>query len=183
MRTSHSHPLRIAALPVPGAPGRIGITFCPGKRQRDAMTGAWDRDLDLDLDAVRAWGADAVVTLVEDHELRALRVEGLGEGVRARGMTWFHLPIRDYHTPGPAFEEAWSEAGPQLGAMLREGRDVVVHCKGGLGRAGTIAGRLLVEAGCVPAAAVDAVRAARPGAIETEDQRRYVLALQAGERA
>ena len=183
MRTSQTHPLQIATVAVPGAPGRVGITFCPGKKQSDAMTGAWDRDLDVDLDAVRAWGAHALVTLIEDHELRDLQVTGLGDGVRERDMTWFHLPIRDYHTPEAVFEAAWSEAGPRLGAVLREGHDVVVHCKGGIGRAGTIAARLLVEAGCAPQAAVDAVRAARPGAIETEDQHLYVLSLRTGASA
>lgn len=96
-RTSATHPLQIAELPA-GA-GRVGVSFCPGKQQRDGWSGAWARDLGVDLDAIRAWGADAVVTLVEEHELAALKVEGMGEGVAARGMRWFHLPIRDVQTP------------------------------------------------------------------------------------
>jgi hypothetical protein len=32
------------------------------------MTGAWDRDLARDLDVIRAWGASAVVTLLEPSE-------------------------------------------------------------------------------------------------------------------
>jgi ADP-ribosyl-[dinitrogen reductase] hydrolase len=39
------------------------------------MTGAWDRDLD----AIRDWGAVAVVTLLEHEELRLLKVERIGE--------------------------------------------------------------------------------------------------------
>lgn len=62
MRTSVSHPLRIATI-VSGMPGigRVGLTFCPGKYDPHGMSGAWDRDLALDLDAIREWGAAAVV--------------------------------------------------------------------------------------------------------------------------
>jgi ADP-ribosyl-[dinitrogen reductase] hydrolase len=55
----------------------------------------------------------------------------------------------------------------------------VVHCKGGLGRAGTIAAKLFIELGHSPDDAVRRVRAARPGAIETPSQRDYVLAQRA----
>lgn len=51
----------------------------------------------------------------------------------------------------------------------------MVHCKGGLGRAGTIAARLLVELGTDPSDAISKVRGVRTGAIETSAQERYVL--------
>eukprot|EP00913_Durusdinium_trenchii_P034016 g31843.t1 len=55
------------------------------------------------------------------------------------------------------------------------GRRLVVHCRGGIGRAGTVASRLLVELGvATPEEALRRVRAARPGAVETWDQERCV---------
>jgi protein-tyrosine phosphatase len=54
--------------------------------------------------------------------------------------------------------------------MLRNGDDVVVHCKGGLGRAGMIAARLLVELGMDTEEAIQTVRHVRKGAIETPAQ-------------
>lgn len=53
-RTSDSHPLRIDAVTVPGSTGLVGLTFCPGKKQRAAMTGIWDRDIDKDLATIRS---------------------------------------------------------------------------------------------------------------------------------
>lgn len=47
---------------------------------------------------------------------------------------------------------------------------MLVHCKGGLGRAGMIAARLLVELGMPPDTAIRQVRLARRGAIETPAQ-------------
>jgi hypothetical protein len=63
-KTSLTHPLRIAVIAAGPEFGPVGITFCPGKYDRQAMSGEWDRDLALDLDAVRDWGAAAVVTLL-----------------------------------------------------------------------------------------------------------------------
>jgi protein-tyrosine phosphatase len=177
-RTSITHPLQIAAVGAGSGRGRIGVTFCPGKYDPHAQTGSWDRDLALDLDAIRKWGAAAVVTLVEDRELRLLRVPHLGEEVRRRGMAWYHLPIVDVSPPDEDFEHSWESAGEELRALLKRGADVVVHCRGGLGRAGTITARLLVELGMDPKTAIATVRSARPGAVETREQERFVLNLQ-----
>ena len=177
MRTSISHPLQIAVVTAGPEFGRIGITFCPGKYDPHAMSGAWDRDLALDLDAIRDWGAAAVVTLLEPKELTLLRVERLGEEVLRRNMLWFHLPIVDVSIPDERFEQEWDVAGEELRSILRRGSDVLVHCRGGLGRAGTIAARLLVELGMEPTKAIASVRAVRPGAIETSDQEKFVLGI------
>jgi ADP-ribosyl-[dinitrogen reductase] hydrolase len=175
MRTSISHPLQIAAVSGGSEFGRVGLTFCPGKYDPHAMSGGWDRELARDLDTIRDWGAAAVVTLLEPQELALLRVERLGEEVFRRHMSWFHLPITDVSTPDERFERAWGPAGEGLRSILRNGFDVLVHCRGGLGRAGTIAARLLVELGMVPATAIAKVREVRPGAIETRAQENFVL--------
>lgn len=176
MRTSRTHPLRIAEVqPFAGA-GKIGMTFCPGKKQPHAATGSWHRDLGLDLDAIGAWNAAAIVTLVEDHELIALQVPDIGHETRARHIDWLHLPIPDVSAPGSAFESRWAEVGESLRARLRDGFNVLVHCKGGLGRAGTISSRLMIELGVPPDQAVREVRRVRPGAIETAAQLAHVLA-------
>lgn len=178
LRTSHSHPLQIAEVPALPGMGAVGITFCPGKVQPGAMTGMWQRDLAIDLDAVRDWGAAALVTLVEAQELESLQVTGLGEAVRARHMIWYHIPIRDVSVPSAAFEQAWLKTGAELRSIIASGFKVLVHCKGGLGRAGMIAARLLVELGLDAQQTISAVRRVRPGAIETAAQAQHVLSLQ-----
>jgi ADP-ribosyl-[dinitrogen reductase] hydrolase len=54
---------------------------------------------------------------------------------------------------------------------------IVVRCRGGLGRAGTIAARLLVELGVEPREAIGRFRQARHGAVETERQEHYVMSI------
>lgn len=160
--------------------GRMGITFCPGKYDPNAMTGAWARDLAIDLAAIRQWGATALVTLIEDWELKKLRVERLGIEAQQIGLKWFHLPIVDGDVPNADFEREWQTTGPRLLDLLAADQDVVVHCKGGQGRAGTIAARLLVEMGIPAREAILRVRKARAGAIENTAQENYLLGLPRG---
>ena len=169
-RTSHTHPLQIAEVRASPSHGWIGITFCPGKCDLFAHTGAWERDLGIDLDAIAAWGAKLVLTLVEPAELKALKVPQLGHEIKRRGIEWRHLPIADFSVPTNAFEEQWVTQGREIREMLRNGDDVLVHCKGGLGRAGMITARLLAELGMDPEEAIHAVRCVRKGAIETPSQ-------------
>ena len=173
-RTSTTHPLQIASLDTPVG-GRIGMTFCPGKRDLKAMTGAWDRDLLVDLRAIAGWGATVLVTLMEAHELELLGVPDIGEKTESLGLTWYHLPIRDVSIPGYAFEVAWHTAGAALRQKLSDGEQIVIHCRGGLGRTGVIAARLLIELGETPDRALVRVRVARPGAVETREQQEFVV--------
>lgn len=175
-----STPLRIDPVSAGEGMGRIGITLCPGKNDPRGMTGAWKRDLTDDLDAIRDWGAGAVVTLVTQGEMERLKVQDLGEGVRGRGMEWWHLPIPDGHVPDEHFEARWVEAGAAIRSHLRSGRDVLVHCKGGLGRAGTMAARLMVELGTPTEDAINMVRKSRSWrAIENRKQEAHVRSCRA----
>lgn len=177
VRTSNSHPLPIAEVMAGDAGGRIGITFCPGKCGPSLYDYRWERDLAADLDVIEHWGARAIVTLIEAHELELLQVPDLGAQVVARGIAWHHLPIPDVQAPDERFATGWQRSGPALLDWLIAGQRVLVHCRGGFGRAGTVAAQLLVELGATPQDAIRRVRAARPGAIETAEQERYVLNL------
>jgi len=172
LRDSTSHPLRIDSLAVGN--GHLGLTLCPGKKGDSVFGAGWDRDLDVDLDVIKAWGAQAVVTLIEDTEFDLLSVTGLGDAAEARGMDWHHFPIPDLGAPTPRAMARWRELSPRLHRILEAGGRVLVHCRGGLGRAGIVAALLLIERGHPADEAITLVRAARPGAIETPAQERFV---------
>lgn len=169
--------LPIASISMVDGDGRLGVTFCPGKSDPMATDGLWSRDLPADLGSVRAWGAQALVTLLEEHEFDLLNVRRLGDTAEAAGLDWYHLPIPDMAAPGWQFERRWVYAGVRLRRMLRRGGKVVIHCRAGLGRAGTVAARLLAELGMPPAEAISQLRKARPGAIQTNEQERHVLGV------
>ncbi len=74
----------------------------------------------------------------------------------------------------PADMEATRRLVARMLAAVQRGEIVVVHCWGGLGRAGTIAACCLVARGVLPARAISLVRAARPGAVQSPEQERFV---------
>lgn len=174
LRNSQTSPLQIASVLLEANVGCLGLTICPGKK--DPSHG-WDRDLNTDVKVIQAWGASTVVTLIEDHEFRLLDVENLQSVVRAHGMDWVHLPIIDVDIPDSRFEGAWDLTGPVLHKRIDIGDRILIHCRGGLGRTGLVAGRILVERGLDPELAIRKVRDARPRAIETQKQEQYVLGL------
>jgi ADP-ribosyl-[dinitrogen reductase] hydrolase len=179
-KTSQSHPLQINVVVVGESGGIIGLTFCPGKKHTGLYAGAWNRDLQADLHAIQTFGATALVTLMESDELNKVGVPAplLGERARELGLEWHHLPIKDVYIPDDRFEHAWGESGLRLRNILAAGGKIVVHCLGGLGRTGTVAGRLLVEFGDTPETAIARIRAARPRSIETTAQEEYVRRCQ-----
>jgi protein-tyrosine phosphatase len=173
-RTSQSHPLRIAVVEDSPFQGLLGLTFAPGKKDLTSSPSPWLRNLTADLDVICAWDARVVVTLIEASEFDLLAVPTLGAEVRTRGLDWLHLPIRDVDVPDLAFEQVWPAHSAELRRRLGGGDNVLVHCRGGLGRAGMITARLLVEAGVEADLAIAAVRKVRPGAIETLAQEEWV---------
>ncbi len=173
-RTSLTDPLQIDAVIIPKMGGRIGMTICPGMKEQGTPERSWDRELDADLAAINAWGATALVSLIEDHEFEILGVTDLAHKVQLVGLEWHHLPIMNRDTSYEEFEAQWVISGRQLRQRLRQGEHIVLHCKNGLGRTGMIAARLLVELGELPEVAVRRVRSARPGAIETPQQKQHV---------
>jgi len=111
VKTSITHPLRIDEVKTPNSSGIIGMTLCPGKKIDSAMSGVWDRDLDIDLQAIQAWGARALVNLMEEHEYDLLRVPNYVEKVNSYPMEFYHLPIIDVHPPDNRFIDLWKSAG------------------------------------------------------------------------
>jgi protein-tyrosine phosphatase len=178
IRTSISHPLRVDSVSVGENGGLIGMTLCPGKQQMGALTGNWARDLSLDIDALKQWQASLVVSLIEDAEFDELGVATMPELLLQAGIEWLHMPIPDYHAPDSEFDLRWHIEGPKIQQILESGGHVVLHCKGGLGRAGTIAAKLLIERGYSSEQAIRAVRAARSSeAIQTLEQENYLQQL------
>jgi ADP-ribosyl-[dinitrogen reductase] hydrolase len=157
---------KIHSLKASSTGARIALCACPGPEP--SLTG--------DLEALREWGARGLVSLIEDSEFETLGVQSLPDRLAALGMRWWHLPIRDMETPDARFETRWEHAGAELKGLIAQGASIAVHCRGGLGRTGMIAARILVELGTEPAAAIAQVRKVRPGAIETRAQEAFVYA-------
>jgi protein-tyrosine phosphatase len=175
-RTSLTDPIYVGWCEHAAVPGRVGMTLAPGKWDPHPKFGpAWARDLGLDLQRLReVEHVDQLVSLVEEPELRLLRIEHLTRESAARGLPLVRFPIPDGGVPADLVAARALVA--QSAARLRAGERLVYHCRGGLGRAGTMAACTLMELGLTPDAALAEVRRARKGAIETSVQEAFIRA-------
>ena len=176
---SRADPLRVDWLEprffVDGLPGRVGMTFLPGKRGPSRLYPGrvFERDLRSDLADLQRLGVRRLVLLVEDHELERWGATEIVRAAHGFDLDVVRRPIRDGGVPKSAAE--MDEIVARIDEERRRGGDVAVACVGGVGRTGTVVACALVGQGLDAAAAIGRVRATRhPQAVETADQQRFV---------
>jgi len=130
-----------------------------------------------DLDHIASWAPAFLLTLALPEELFAAGAMTLGQDIQDRGSRWLHLPVRAGDTPDPAFTRSWPEASARMRRALIGGGRVLVHGRGGHGRSGMVALRLMIETGEVPDTALARLRAIRPGAVATRAQLDWARAV------
>ena len=91
-------------------------------------------------------GVRCVIDLTQANEglppyFAALRI---GAESRQTVVDFKSFPVADFSTPEPATMRRILDA---LYDAMRDGRTVYLHCRGGVGRTGTVVGCLLVESG------------------------------------
>jgi protein-tyrosine phosphatase len=118
-------------------------------------------------------GGDTVLSLLTPEEEQSLELTNEAGVVKARGMDFMLLPIPDRQVPGSETEV--SAALERLNAKLSSGRNVIVHCRQGVGRSGLVAACLLVTNGLDARTAVEKISAARGVPVpETREQRQWI---------
>lgn len=123
---------------------------------------------------LEAFDPELVISLTDANELTALGAATLPDRLARVGIAWYAFPIPDFGTPSPGAD--WLAISHATHAVLASGGNVLLHCHGGRGRSGMVALRLMIEAGEAPDAALARLRAARPGAVETEAQQDWARA-------
>ena len=145
----------------------IYVSMSPGKKDK-----LWNRDTKLDINKIKQNNIQVVICLLEDRELIGLNLQHYPQQVLDQGLLFYHLPIPDGSYP----------KNNQLGLFipliinnLIKGKNILIHCRCGYGRCGTLAGCCLVQLGYTPKDSIEIVRYLRPGAIQNTSQEGAVI--------
>ena len=90
MRISNSlsDGLIINEVTLPGG-GVIGIVRCPGRIYANDTRCTMHGKLEADLDALEAWGAQVLISLIEGPEFNSLGVPGFATEMHNRNLRWY----------------------------------------------------------------------------------------------
>jgi len=154
--------------------GWVGLSMAPGRR--DLGTAGWfRRSLDRDLVDLLELGTTALVPLITDDEPLPIGIPSLFSRAEAVGLEVLRFPFPDGGVP----DDLWETIRfiDEICDRYRSGGRLVIHCRGGLGRSGTLGAcvRLRLGLDLTAEQAIASIRMARsPEAIETRGQAQFV---------
>lgn len=133
--------------------------------------------LAVHLRRLRGRGVDTLVCALPAVERDLLGLDGEPEAARSAGLSFVEFPIADFSVPDA---RALETLATQIAKDIRKGHFVVIHCRGGIGRSGVVAGAALIALGAGADEAMRLVSDARGvPAPETEEQRALLRRLAA----
>lgn len=127
-------------------------------------------------DEVADWhraGVDVVLSLLTSDEEDSLDLKQEAALASGQGMKFISFPIPDRQAPASPSELA--SVLENINFSLSSGKNVLIHCRQGVGRSGLVAACLLVTKGWEPAATVKHLSSVRRVPIpETSQQRQWL---------
>ena len=176
--TSKDRPLYVNMIPKEVLPiaGTIGMTMAPGKKGLAQFSNCeWDRSLDEDLDTLKNnYKTDIIISLMEDFEFDLLKIPDFQPKCAEKSIINIRFDIVDGSVPTEKQISEYVRLAKNLKKEAENGKNIVIHCRGGIGRTGTLAACLLILFGSDPDVAIEIIRKYRKGAIETSVQEDFV---------
>lgn len=144
-------------------PGRLAIMPRP-------RCGDWLED---EVAGWRQAGVDVILSLLTPEEVDELGLEEEAALCRRAGLGFESFPIEDRQVP--VSRGAARKLVESLAAQLQQGKNLAIHCRQGVGRAGLIAASILSLGGDSVERILQSLTEARRCAVpETAEQRKWV---------
>jgi len=147
---------------------RIGIMPRP-------RAGDWLED---EIHSLRDSRVDIVVSLLEKSEIDELQLQNEPRCCENYGITYLNYPIIDRGVPKS--EEDAMNFSRRLVELLAEGKNLVIHCRQGVGRSSVIAAmvRILQGQGHLAETVFEEIGAARRCTVpDTPEQREWIMKI------
>lgn len=147
--------------------GKLSLSICPGKKDIK-----YNRNLELDLEVIKSNNVQIIVCLLEWTEMQKLNIINYPKIVQEKGILFYHMPIPDCGVPN---KKELNSFVPIIVNYVAGGYNVLIHCRSGLGRAGTISACCLCHFNYDGKTAISMIRKLRPGAIQNSEQEKCII--------
>ncbi len=146
--------------------GFLSVMPYPGK----------NHSLESDIISLKSKGVDVIVSFLQPEELNSLGLEEQENICYDHKILYLNFPIEDSKVPNSV--ELSREFIFDLLSLLKNGKHLALHCKGGVGRTGTFAGALMKLSGVDPEFIFSILSEARGKKMPaTAEQKDWVLSL------
>ncbi|EAR92835.1 cyclin-dependent kinase inhibitor 3 (macronuclear) [Tetrahymena thermophila SB210] len=129
---------------------KFGLCHCPGKKLAKGRDGkVHDRDLRVDVEQFSSQdNVKTIICLLNDYELRSIGVDvkQYQKICQEKGITFIQYPIIEMSVPEcKSMDQFDQEVIQFIINEMKQNKNVLCHCRGGIGRAGLIASCLLLR--------------------------------------
>lgn len=143
---------------------RLILTPCPGSK---------GTSLALSLAVLKQAGTNMLLTLMFDKDMANNHITSLPQLCEENNIAWLQLPIVDDGVPNEIFDRLWLKYIEAILAVINNQGTITIHCKGGFGRTGLVAGLILLCHGLTAEQAMKKVKNVRPNSLKNERQLAY----------
>ena len=120
--------------------GKIILTSFPGLNSNGLFE---EKILKKELELFKDNNCISITSFVEDGEFEKLCNKTLFvKSIYEHKLHWYHLPIYDMGAPDKDFKYKWETTKVLLKNELIDGKNIVLHCRGGKEVQWSIAGRI-----------------------------------------
>lgn len=137
--------IKISAIISTDNGGKLYLSQCPGKNLAKGRDGkVHTRDILEDVISFKSRGIDLIICLLNDYELRTIGVSSADykSAISRAELDFIQYPIIEMSVPDSIESVDLMVLSP-ISQYISNGKGVLVHCRGGIGRAGTIGACML----------------------------------------
>lgn len=157
----YTHPYNTITL---GNGAKLILTPCPGSK---------GSGLESSIIVLKQAGTSLLLTLMFDSDMENNNISSLPTLCEENKMAWLQLPIVDDGAPCDIFDRLWLKHIDAILAVIDKQGTVSIHCKGGYGRTGLVAGLILLCYGLTAEQAMAKVQSVRNNSLKNKQQLAY----------